>query len=49
MTANTAFERAVGQGGPRLAAAETSRSAAQLDRWASFDGHDGRLANRGVE
>ena len=32
---NTAFERAVGHCGPRLAAAETLCPAAQLGRWAS--------------
>jgi hypothetical protein len=32
MTANNAFERAVGQRGPRLAAAEPSWPAAQLGR-----------------
>ena len=37
---NTAFERAVVQGGPRLAAAEASWPAAQLDRWASLQHAD---------
>jgi hypothetical protein len=38
MLPNTAFERAVGKRGQRLAAARSSWPAAQLDRWASKDG-----------
>jgi hypothetical protein len=34
VTTSTAFEQSVVQRGPRLAAAEASGPAAQLDRWA---------------
>jgi len=34
---NTAFERAVKHRGPRLAAAEPSSSAAELNRYAAFE------------
>ena len=36
MTPNNALERTVKHGGPRLAAAQPSWSAAQLGRWASI-------------
>ena len=36
---NNAFERSVGRGGPRLAAARTSWPAAQLGRSTVMEGH----------